>query len=63
MTTFADALEKLDDVLQVAQNADTFESMELDSDSVSDFHYLARRCEDFLERYRQLMGDNEELHI
>jgi len=60
---FAEALEKLDDALSVAQNADTFEAMELDSDSVSDFHYLARRCEDFLERYHRLMKDTEDFHI
>lgn len=57
MTTFAEALEKLDDVLLIAQNANEFEDMELDSDSVSDFHYLARRCEDFLERYKALVGE------
>lgn len=57
MTTFAEALEKLDDVLLVAQNANDFEELELDPDSVSDFHYLARRCEDFLERYNALVGE------
>lgn len=63
MQTFADALDKLDEALLILQNANTFDDMNLDSDSVSDFHYLARRCEDFIECYSHIVREDEGLHI
>lgn len=57
MSKFTEALKTFEEALLIMQNANNFEDMKLDNDTVSEFHYLARRCEDYLECYRQLMSD------